>query len=54
MLAADVKNGKFKKYLETYAQEIKKDWPMLMKIEWGMDLNSSHEKYIAEQVYKKP
>ncbi len=25
-----------------------------MKIEWGMDLASEHEKYLAEKVYKGP
>ncbi|CAD7923107.1 unnamed protein product [Amoebophrya sp. A25] len=56
LLDKEVKNGNFKKYLETnYATEHdKKAWPQLLTIEWGMDLNSAHEKYIAEEYFKRP
>ena len=54
LLTKEVANGKFKKYLEKNYADHKKSFPALLKIEWGMDLNSAHEKYIAEEYFKRP
>jgi len=29
-------------------------WEELFMIDWGIDLHSCHEKYIAEEIYKRP
>ncbi|CAD7952172.1 unnamed protein product [Amoebophrya sp. A120] len=54
LLTKEVKNGKFLKYLEKNYADHKKSFPQLLTIEWGMDLNSAHEKYIAEEYFKRP
>jgi len=48
LLKQEVGNGNFKKYLEErYTTDAeKKKWAEWLVVEWGMDLNSSHEKYL--------
>lgn len=54
LLQEEIKKGSFKKYLEANYQDVKKDWPKLLQVAWGDDLNAAHEKYIAEEIYKRP
>ena len=39
-------------------KQLKYCWPQIQKfefkVEWGIDLQSEHEKYLVEQLYKKP
>jgi len=46
LLTKEVKSGAFQKYLEDKYQQEKKSWTAWKIVEWGMDLNSSHEKYL--------
>jgi len=54
LLQEHVENGEFQKYLDKKYMKEKKSWDEWRDVQWGMDLNSSHEKYMAEEVYKKP
>ena len=44
-------NGPFRRRLELLK---KADVAFKYPVEWGCDLQTEHERYIAEQVYKKP
>lgn len=52
----NVVNSKFGVVTYTEAIDILKKAPVEFEfpVEWGMDLKTEHERYLAEQVYKKP
>ena len=51
-----VKNSDFKRmtYTEAIDYLLKADVKFENKVEWGMDLNSEHERYICEEIVKGP
>lgn len=51
-----VRNSDFERVTYTRAIEILKDHEEKfdVKVEWGMDLQTEHERYLTEQIFKKP
>ena len=51
-----VRNSDFERVTYTRAIEILKEHEEKfdVKVEWGMDLQTEHERYLTEQIFKKP
>ena len=51
-----VRNSNFERVTYTRAIEILKEHEEKfdVKVEWGMDLQTEHERYLTEQIFKKP
>lgn len=51
-----VRNSDFERVTYTRAIEILKEHEEIfdVKVEWGMDLQTEHERYLTEQIFKKP
>ncbi|HEY9748671.1 MAG TPA: asparagine--tRNA ligase [Allocoleopsis sp.] len=54
--ADNIINNQFERltYTEAIAQLQKSDRKFEYPVEWGLDLQSEHERYLAEEVFKKP
>ncbi|OLP17159.1 asparagine--tRNA ligase [Leptolyngbya sp. 'hensonii'] len=54
--AENIINNQFERltYTEAIAQLEKADRPFEFPVTWGVDLQSEHERYLAEELFKKP